>query len=412
VTFATSAVGHRRLAPASADAGSGTTDSDTAHVDGIAFSERRPAPDFIVANRCFPSTASHRGRSSRRIARRAPLRAASTGASERPSFRHRLGARLAALGCNRPARVGTAGLPTSPGVVGPRQALRRSRASAVDLSARRDCRLDHRVTTAPNGRRAMVLSAPTAGSLRSGTRGSSVRRARCDSSRRLGDGGRRPSVGATGSSRAMVGSSRSRLLRFFGSRDAIRLNQPMWEWTSTPSGKGYWLVAVRRRIFSFGDARFFGSTGCDSAQPGHDRGHWRSTPLGRGYLGSAAAADGSSSSARRDVLAGSDGGASFGLLTGCGIRWSSTAAGTGVRTTAWADLPVFGNRAVLRRHSTGTAPRCSPLAATAAPKLRPPREFAGTVLYLKPAMPSARFSCRAPFPLTAVTTRPWPRRSR
>jgi hypothetical protein len=30
---------------------------------------------------------------------------------------------------------------------------------------------------------------------------------------------------------------------------------------ATPSGRGYWLVARDGGIFSFGDARFFGSTG-------------------------------------------------------------------------------------------------------------------------------------------------------
>jgi hypothetical protein len=30
---------------------------------------------------------------------------------------------------------------------------------------------------------------------------------------------------------------------------------------ATPSGGGYWLVASDGGIFSFGDARFFGSTG-------------------------------------------------------------------------------------------------------------------------------------------------------
>ena len=31
--------------------------------------------------------------------------------------------------------------------------------------------------------------------------------------------------------------------------------------TTTPLGKGYWMVASDGGIFSFGDARFFGSTG-------------------------------------------------------------------------------------------------------------------------------------------------------
>ena len=39
------------------------------------------------------------------------------------------------------------------------------------------------------------------------------------------------------------------------------LNQPIVGMASTPGGRGYWLVASDGGIFSFGDARFFGSTG-------------------------------------------------------------------------------------------------------------------------------------------------------
>ncbi len=31
--------------------------------------------------------------------------------------------------------------------------------------------------------------------------------------------------------------------------------------TATPTGKGYWLVASDGGVFSFGDARYYGSTG-------------------------------------------------------------------------------------------------------------------------------------------------------
>jgi hypothetical protein len=49
--------------------------------------------------------------------------------------------------------------------------------------------------------------------------------------------------------------------RFFGSTGALRLNRPIVGIASTPDGGGYWLVASDGGIFSFGDARFFGSTG-------------------------------------------------------------------------------------------------------------------------------------------------------
>jgi ribosomal protein L24E len=49
--------------------------------------------------------------------------------------------------------------------------------------------------------------------------------------------------------------------KFFGSTGAIKLNKPIVGMASTPSGNGYWLVASDGGIFSFGDAKFFGSTG-------------------------------------------------------------------------------------------------------------------------------------------------------
>jgi ribosomal protein L24E len=49
--------------------------------------------------------------------------------------------------------------------------------------------------------------------------------------------------------------------RFYGSTGAMRLNQPVVGIAPTPSGHGYWLVASDGGIFSFGDAGFHGSTG-------------------------------------------------------------------------------------------------------------------------------------------------------
>ncbi len=49
--------------------------------------------------------------------------------------------------------------------------------------------------------------------------------------------------------------------RFFGSTGSIHLNQPIVAMASTPDGNGYWLVASDGGIFTFGDAGFFGSTG-------------------------------------------------------------------------------------------------------------------------------------------------------
>jgi hypothetical protein len=48
---------------------------------------------------------------------------------------------------------------------------------------------------------------------------------------------------------------------FYGSTGALQLNQPIVGMASTPTGRGYWLVAADGGIFSFGDASFYGSTG-------------------------------------------------------------------------------------------------------------------------------------------------------
>ena len=49
--------------------------------------------------------------------------------------------------------------------------------------------------------------------------------------------------------------------RFYGSTGAIGLNQPIVALQPTPSAAGYWLVASDGGIFNFGDARFWGSGG-------------------------------------------------------------------------------------------------------------------------------------------------------
>jgi hypothetical protein len=49
--------------------------------------------------------------------------------------------------------------------------------------------------------------------------------------------------------------------RFYGSTGAMRLNKPVVGIAASPKGKGYWLVASDGGIFTFGRARFHGSTG-------------------------------------------------------------------------------------------------------------------------------------------------------
>ncbi|HET9770142.1 MAG TPA: hypothetical protein VFS16_04580, partial [Acidimicrobiia bacterium] len=62
--------------------------------------------------------------------------------------------------------------------------------------------------------------------------------------------------------------------RFFGSTGNIALNKPIVGMAATPSGGGYWLVATEGGIFSFGEAGFFGSTATgtgSSPQPAWSR---------------------------------------------------------------------------------------------------------------------------------------------
>ena len=62
--------------------------------------------------------------------------------------------------------------------------------------------------------------------------------------------------------------------RFYGSTGSLRLNKPIVGMATTPDGGGYWLVASDGGIFSYGDAGFHGSMGGtrpQSAGGGHGR---------------------------------------------------------------------------------------------------------------------------------------------
>ena len=49
--------------------------------------------------------------------------------------------------------------------------------------------------------------------------------------------------------------------RFYGSTGSLTLNRPIVGMTATPDDKGYWLVASDGGVFAFGDAGYYGSTG-------------------------------------------------------------------------------------------------------------------------------------------------------
>ena len=69
--------------------------------------------------------------------------------------------------------------------------------------------------------------------------------------------------------------------RFFGSTGAMTLNQPIVGMAATPTGNGYWMVASDGGIFAFGDAGFYGSAGDQPLQ--RPIVGMASTPTGRGY---------------------------------------------------------------------------------------------------------------------------------
>jgi cell wall-associated NlpC family hydrolase len=69
--------------------------------------------------------------------------------------------------------------------------------------------------------------------------------------------------------------------KFFGSTGALVLNKPIVAMAPTPDGGGYWLVASDGGVFTFGDATFYGSTAADPSPDPAER--VVPTPSGQGY---------------------------------------------------------------------------------------------------------------------------------
>ena len=125
----------------------------------------------------------------------------------------------------------------------------------------------------------------------------------------------------------------------------MRLNRPIVGMAATPTGKGYWMVASDGGIFSFGDARFFGSTG--------------GIHLNRPIVDMASAADGDGY-----LLAAEDGGV---FLFGSAKFYGSAAAAcpntlaTGVAMSHAAPgyWITFGDARTYAFSPTSVAPTCA-----------------------------------------------------
>jgi hypothetical protein len=132
--------------------------------------------------------------------------------------------------------------------------------------------------------------------------------------------------------------------RFFGSTGALHLNQPIVGMASTPSGRGYWLVASDGGMFNFGDAHFRGSSAASGkrvvgmASTRSGRGYWIASEDGRVFaFGDAAvlARVGSSSATKVPVKRGSV----VGIAASRENRgfWLASDGGAGVAAEAAAD---------------------------------------------------------------------------
>ncbi len=173
----------------------------------------------------------------------------------------------------------------------------------------------------------------------------------------------------------------------------MRLNRPIVGMAPTPSGNGYWLVASDGGIFSFGDARFFGSTGAirlakpitGIAPSRTGNGYWLAASDGGVFsFGDAAyfgAAPERAAAGPRSVLS------MVPTRTGAGY-WQATASG---EVLAFGDAPLLGNPSSLSQPIVGMAavpalgtlfddgpvvlPFVEPTTVTG-PALGPPRYFA------------------------------------
>jgi hypothetical protein len=157
--------------------------------------------------------------------------------------------------------------------------------------------------------------------------------------------------------------------KFYGSTGAIHLNQPIVGMASTSDGAGYWLVASDGGIFTFGDAKFYGSTGAIHLnQPIVGM---AATPDGAGYW--LVASDGGIFTFGDAQFYGSTGGGNASAL---GLIVSPPAAGYGVVGSNGAES-VFSSSTLAASQSasgsatTGASPGVATVTGAGAPTVTP-----------------------------------------
>jgi hypothetical protein len=128
------------------------------------------------------------------------------------------------------------------------------------------------------------------------------------------------------------------------SLSAIHLNQPIVGMAATTDGGGYWLVASDGGIFTFGDAKFSGSTGA--------------IHLNQPIVGMAATTDGGGY-----WLVASDGG----IFTFGDAKFSGSLAGTGKPVIGIMISPPTQGYTLVELDGTAVVPTLTPVAAGLAP---------------------------------------------
>ena len=146
--------------------------------------------------------------------------------------------------------------------------------------------------------------------------------------------------------------------RFYGSTGALRLNAPIVGMAASPDGGGYWLVARDGGVFDYGDAGFFGSAG--SLHLNAPIAGMATTADGAGYW--LVASDGGIFSYGDATFYGSTGGSH---LNAAVVGMASTPAGAGYWLVA-SDGGIFSYGDAAFYGSTGALQLNKPIVGMAA----------------------------------------------